>query len=637
MNSEHVVVEEVVNYFSAPRFERLSVKREDEIQFGSRTGYADVVLLDDKAHRFAIIECKKVGYEGSGIEQLKSYLSATNTVLGGFANSTDPDDWYFCENLGGNRFREITRSRFEARVLKLGVFGMFKHLLHRLFNRSKSDSPPDLNPNPPQNQQRQIMPYIPYIGGAPTVQHEVSNNSVINTTSNEDAYYSQQNGFKQASVDLGIANCIPQHIRCIIHNEELEIASTREEIDREIERLREESPKLESEKQEAEQEAEKHIQDLALKKEQLAGLEVELGSPTDTELTLPTEDDQTNAHPPPPPIWRRILREIFNDRNVTTLFCLCVGLFLYCFYASAVDKAFFLNEEAIRAAVQTEGEYTGIRDIVNPYAVKKAMTPNPEKPQEGLNWVILLFLFIFLGLAKLLDYLFECAKDSQIRVRKLIGLAGLIVLVLGTFVFDTILALSISENIHTARNEIAILRGDPSIGEWGVTPIAFWTWDRAIWTVLCCGFATAIFFSGLCYITARKWKTPAGRTVSTAKKADVRKEQIHAEKIQRDAIIARLTTSMENLENKIGTHNEKIQIAQRKIDQCLNKISELTARRNKRVLNKNKMESQVNQFLNGWCQWLAQSGAQDAEIGKAREVAYETLNNSIDSHYAPQT
>ena len=40
MNSEDLVVEEVVSYFSTPRFERLSVKREDEIQFGSRTGYS---------------------------------------------------------------------------------------------------------------------------------------------------------------------------------------------------------------------------------------------------------------------------------------------------------------------------------------------------------------------------------------------------------------------------------------------------------------------------------------------------------------------------------------------------------------------------------------------------------------------
>ena len=631
MNSENVVVEEVVSYFSTPRFERLSVKREDEIQFGSRTGYADVALLDDKAHRVAIIECKKVGYEGNGIEQLKSYLSATNTVLGGFANSTDPDDWYFCENLGANRFREITRSRFEARVLKLGVIGTFRHFLRRLFHRKKSDIPPDHDQDPPRNQQRQIMPNIPYIGGAPTVQNEFSDNSEIITTGNEDPYYSQQNGFKQASVDLGIANCIPQHVRCIIHNEELEIALTREEIDREIERLRAEAPKLESEKREAEQEAEKHIQDLANKKEQLAGLEVQLGAPTEIELTPTTEDDdQTNAQPRIP-MWRRILREIFNDRNFTTLFCVCVGLFLYFFYASAVHKAFFLNEEAIRAAVQTEGEYTGIRDIVNPSAVEESLTT------QNRNWVVLLFPFIFLGLAKLLDYLFECARDSQIRDRRIIGKAGLIVLVIGTFVFDAILALSISENIHTARDEIAKLRGDPSIGEWGVNPIAFWTWDRAIFAVLFCGFATAIFFSGLCYITARKWKTAAGRTVSTSKKADVRKEKITAEKVQRDAIIAQLKISMENLENKIRNLNEKIQIAQRNIDEGLNKISELSARRNRRVLNRNKMESHINQFLNGWCQWLAQSGAEESEIGKAREVAYETLNNSLDNYYTPLT
>ena len=48
---------------------------------------------------------------------LKSYLSATDTQFGIFANSIDPVDWKFYENLRQNQFKEITRDQFEARVV----------------------------------------------------------------------------------------------------------------------------------------------------------------------------------------------------------------------------------------------------------------------------------------------------------------------------------------------------------------------------------------------------------------------------------------------------------------------------------------------------------------------------------------
>ena len=57
-----------------------------QIQFGSRNGSADVVLGDGNGGFAAIAECKGAGYEGHGIEQLKSYLSATDTRFGIFAN-----------------------------------------------------------------------------------------------------------------------------------------------------------------------------------------------------------------------------------------------------------------------------------------------------------------------------------------------------------------------------------------------------------------------------------------------------------------------------------------------------------------------------------------------------------------------
>ena len=119
MTPEGIVVAAVEQYFSQPKFREFSVKKEDQIQFGSRLGFADVVLIDSKGNRTTIVECKRDGVKGDGVAQLKSYLCATDTPFGLFANSKEPESWKFYENLGRNRFRDnITCSEFEKRVVK---------------------------------------------------------------------------------------------------------------------------------------------------------------------------------------------------------------------------------------------------------------------------------------------------------------------------------------------------------------------------------------------------------------------------------------------------------------------------------------------------------------------------------------
>ena len=89
-----------------------------KIQFGSREGFADVVLIDQNGSLAAIAECKVTGYVGHGIEQLKSYLCATDTRFGIFANRIDPEQWKFYENRRRNQVDPIDRSEFEAGVVK---------------------------------------------------------------------------------------------------------------------------------------------------------------------------------------------------------------------------------------------------------------------------------------------------------------------------------------------------------------------------------------------------------------------------------------------------------------------------------------------------------------------------------------
>ena len=110
------VVTAVVGYFKTPAYQRFSIELEREIRIGSRDGRADVVLLTAEGKLAAIAECK-VAYEESGDEQLKSYLSATDTRFGILADSEHAESWQFYENIGRSEFKRINLSQFEKGIL----------------------------------------------------------------------------------------------------------------------------------------------------------------------------------------------------------------------------------------------------------------------------------------------------------------------------------------------------------------------------------------------------------------------------------------------------------------------------------------------------------------------------------------
>ena len=111
------VVKAVVAYFDESKFADFFVDVEREIQMGSTVRRADIVLRDARGRFIAVAECKRPNEDVSGRLQLKSYLNATGTRFGLLATSTDSNQWAFCENKGGNQFRQISRAAFEARVL----------------------------------------------------------------------------------------------------------------------------------------------------------------------------------------------------------------------------------------------------------------------------------------------------------------------------------------------------------------------------------------------------------------------------------------------------------------------------------------------------------------------------------------
>ena len=64
-----------------------------------------------------IVECKGEGI--TNISQLHSYLSASATELGIFANTDNPNEWFYVKNCGSNEFQEITRADFANRLEEL--------------------------------------------------------------------------------------------------------------------------------------------------------------------------------------------------------------------------------------------------------------------------------------------------------------------------------------------------------------------------------------------------------------------------------------------------------------------------------------------------------------------------------------
>ena len=108
----------VFETFKAPKapdffWESWSFEKEYLIRFGSKIGYADLVLLIDNKP-LIIVECKASGLIGYGKKQLESYLNASKTNLGIFTNNPDPDKWRYYDNSIG--FDEISLSTFWERV-----------------------------------------------------------------------------------------------------------------------------------------------------------------------------------------------------------------------------------------------------------------------------------------------------------------------------------------------------------------------------------------------------------------------------------------------------------------------------------------------------------------------------------------
>ena len=111
---KHEDVEEAVRTYLSTQFSDYDVQKEWYPQNSHfKDKECDIAVLNPKEEPVVIAEFKGKDGDKHGPEQLGSYLSATRTRFGIFANSSDESKWVFYENLRGNKFKIIERDEFE--------------------------------------------------------------------------------------------------------------------------------------------------------------------------------------------------------------------------------------------------------------------------------------------------------------------------------------------------------------------------------------------------------------------------------------------------------------------------------------------------------------------------------------------
>ena len=312
--------------------------------------------------------------------------------------------------------------------------------------------------------------------------------------------------------------------------------------------------------------------------------------------------------------------------------------YLFIFYASVGDRTF------------TEGIGTNLekQHIIIPHALSKAWESSPK------NWFVLTFPFIFLTLA-ILFYFFDEHSENKYSKFWVLG---------PTLLIDSVIAVKISQQMHEFKE--------------GVEAKYVWSenWIEIL-SVLLLGFGVSLLLGyGLSWVM-RVWnrgKQPQGESEQLEKLKRVEKNdrlvQLAAltEEIQHlqsrinnlkqekenyergieetskqrlDALIedhkhpiqveiARLNAEKENLQNQIDEFNEQVESIQKEINECEAEIETLLKRQRERVIDVKKLEAQANEFVSGWCRYVAQSKTQlpadiTTQIKDIQHLANETL------------
>ena len=497
-------------------------------------------------------------------------------------------------------------------------------------------------------------------------------------------YYSADSGFASAAAGRGVTEALQEHLNVIVRDENLEIAFNDNYYQAEIESLVEDKQELEAQKaqrQNAIKEAtkgletkgielaelkvkvespieiletsegsrivelnekiEQKISDIESKKSEKAKVEIELESPTQVELdALNTEGaiHQSSEH------WFPKLRHWFSKlftglpKLIFTIFATAavIGLFgyLYLFYVSAGEKTVKSSDEMDLTA------------LIDYKALDRALQFSDDDPR---NWLILMFPFIFIVLAIVTHLSLEYEKKTR-WIYFSVFLAA-------TLLIEATIGWRIAHNIVEAQ-KAASANGQSQD-----------SFRLLFFLFLFLGFGPSVLLGlGLHWILGL-WENPRPQT-DTSKQMEI---QIRAEKKDKLIELSALNTEIQNLEeglsrlhqdkqtysdslmktyrhpietqiagldaeiqsiqDEIQLLNEQVDSLQMEIDRCESEIGTHLKGQRERVIDIKKMEAQANEFVTGWCRYVAQCRTDlqpqevSSQIIEIQELAKQTLED----------
>ena len=493
------------------------------------------------------------------------------------------------------------------------------------------------------------------------------------------SYYSADNGFACAAGGRGITEALREHLNVIVRNEELETDAVTSEIQEEIHALVDDKERLEQEKLDRQERLDELAKEQSAKEARLSELQIQINAPlnieveedshieglqekidendlkladTASELEPLLEDRakiETNLEAPtqielqplptedPPVLQSTKLEKALSCFTAVAL----VGLifYLFIFYASVGDRTFTIGIGTVQEKTQ----------IIIPHALFEAWeVEDSEDKKDRRNWFVITFPFIFLTLALLAYY---CHENKSWGT-----LGGLL---LATFSIDMIIAVKISVQMHEFTHGAD-------------APYVFsenWT---EVLSVLFLGFGVALLLSYGLYWFMKVWKGVRPNEDAEARLAKlIRSEKndrlvelnalnIHIETLQekirkleqenrdyKDQIevafkkpieieIAGIQMDQTHLQNQMSGFSEQIQGLQEEINRCESEIEDLVNRRRKKFVDIKKLERQANEFVTGWCRYVAQRKTElpetiSAQVSDIQELAERTLQDYVAS------
>lgn len=239
---------------------------------------------------------------------------------------------------------------------------------------------------------------------------------------------------------------------------------------------------------------------------------------------------------------------------ISLLIVAALTVYLFVFYSSASFSAFFKEFTATSLGVASS--------IFDPQAFSKAF-------QEGIAELILIVFmpFVFIGLGFLI-HTFQKQKGTGKYFK-----IGLLILV--TFVFDSILAYEITRKIYelTSANSLEVM-----------PPYEFKNAFESVnfWLIIFAGFVVYII-----------WGIVFDYTMESYDKLNALKQVLKAKDMQ-----------IENAQVEYNKNKEKIDTIINDNNTLQKRIIELTEKVNSTVINTAEFKKMLHDFFDGWLEWM---------------------------------